>query len=307
MALKNIAASVLARLKNQSKEEGISFQLVLQLFAQEEFLRKLSVSRYSDNLILKGGMFIYTLTEFDSRPTRDIDFMIRELHGSLENIRQTMECICNVSTGNDFIKLEVLDTEPITVDKKYPGVKTMLIGRIEKVRIPFSIDIGIDDVIVPIPVKRTIVTRLSGFVSPEVFTYSLESTIAEKFDAILQRMSGTSRMKDFYDIYYLSGIFDFQGKILTEAISKTLIQRERELDKDAFKDISSFKNNTFLQKQWKAFEPTREANLSFEETILRLIYFLEPIYQCILENTLYTKNWDCEHQAWIEVKSKEEK
>ena len=201
MALKNIAASVLARLKNQSKEEGISFQLVLQLFAQEEFLRKLSVSRYSDNLILKGGMFIYTLTEFDSRPTRDIDFMIRELQGSLENIRQTMECICNVSTGNDFIKLEVLDTEPITVDKKYPGVKTMLIGRIEKVRIPFSIDIGIDDVIVPIPVKRTIVTRLSGFVSPEVFTYSLESTIAEKFDAILQRMSGTSRMKDFYDIY----------------------------------------------------------------------------------------------------------
>ena len=158
MALKNIAASVLARLKNQSKEEGISFQLVLQLFAQEEFFRKLSVSRYSDNLILKGGMFIYTLTEFDSRPTRDIDFMIRELHGSLENIRQTMECICNVSTGNDFIKLEVLDTEPITVDKKYPGVKTMLIGRIEKVRIPFSIDIGIDDVIVPIPVKRTIVT-----------------------------------------------------------------------------------------------------------------------------------------------------
>lgn len=83
MALKNIAASVLARLKNQSKEEGISFQLVLQLFAQEEFLRKLSVSRYSDNLILKGGMFIYTLTEFDSRPTRDIDFMIRELMEAL--------------------------------------------------------------------------------------------------------------------------------------------------------------------------------------------------------------------------------
>ena len=150
-------------------------------------------------------------------------------------------------------------------------------------------------------------TRLPEFESPLVYTYSLESTIAEKFDAILQRMSGTSRMKDFYDIYYLSGIFDFQGKILTEAISKTLIQRERELDKDAFKDISSFKNNTFLQKQWKAFEPAREANLSFEETILRLIYFLEPIYQCILENTLYTKNWDCEHQAWIEVKSKEEK
>ena len=180
MALKNIVASVLTRLKNQSKEEGIPFQLVLQLFAQEEFLRKLSMSGYSDNFILKGGMFIYTLTEFDSRPTRDIDFMIRALHGSLENIKQTMKCICEISTGNDFIKLEVLATEPITVDKKYPGVKTMLIGNIEKVKIPFSIDIGVDDVIVPIPVKRTIVTRLPNFVSPKVFTYSLESTIAEK-------------------------------------------------------------------------------------------------------------------------------
>lgn len=73
MAIKDMAASVLTRLKNQSKAEKIPFQLVLQLFVQEEFLRKLSLSQYKDNLILKGGMFIYTLTEFGSRPTRDID------------------------------------------------------------------------------------------------------------------------------------------------------------------------------------------------------------------------------------------
>ena len=96
--------------------------MVLQLFAQEEFLRKLSFSQYADNLILKGGMFIYTLTEFDSRPTRDIDFLIKNLHGSLENIEQTMRDICNISTGNDFIMLEVLGTETISIDKKYPGV-----------------------------------------------------------------------------------------------------------------------------------------------------------------------------------------
>ncbi|HBA49334.1 MAG TPA: hypothetical protein DCZ91_16380, partial [Lachnospiraceae bacterium] len=73
-------------------------------------------------------------------------------------------------------------------------------GRIGRVKIPFLIDVGIDDVIVPNPIKRSIITRLPDFVSSEVFTYSLESTIAEKFDAILQRMAGTSRMKDFYDI-----------------------------------------------------------------------------------------------------------
>jgi len=91
-------------------------------------------------------------------------------------------------------------------------------GRIGRVKIPFLIDVGIDDVIVPNPIKRSIVTRFPDFVSPEVFTYSLESTIAEKFDAILQRMAGTSRMKDFYDIYYLSEIFDFEGMVIIEAV-----------------------------------------------------------------------------------------
>lgn len=92
--------------------------------------------------------------------------------------------------GNDFITIEVLGTETISVDKKYPGVKTSFMGSIGKVRIPFSVDVGIDDVIVPDPIKRMIITRLPDFVFPEVYTYSLESTIAEKFDAILQRMAG---------------------------------------------------------------------------------------------------------------------
>ena len=103
MAIKNVEASVLTRLKNLSKKEGIPFQMVLQLFAQEEFLRKLSFSQYADNLILKGGMFIYSLTEFDSRPTRDIDFLIKNLHGSLENIEQTIRDICNISKMAEVI------------------------------------------------------------------------------------------------------------------------------------------------------------------------------------------------------------
>lgn len=298
MAIKNMAASVLTRLKNQSKEEGIPFQMVLQLFAQEEFLRKLSLSEYVDNLILKGGMFIYTLTEFDSRPTRDVDFLIKDLHGSLENIEQIMRDICNISTGNDFVTLEVLRTETISVDKKYPGVKTSFVGCIGKVRIPFSIDVGIDDVIVPNPIKRSIVTRLPDFVSPEVFTYSLESTIAEKFDAILQRMAGTSRMKDFYDIYYLSGIFDFEGETLIEAIKSTLAHRNRELPGDVFAEIAGFKNNNALNTQWKAFAPAKESGLLFDNVLDRLTVFLEPIYQNILRKTDFDKRWSHESKMW---------
>ena len=83
---------------------------------------------------------------------------------------------------------------------------------------------------------------------------------------------------------------------------KTLIQRDRELDKDAFIEISIFKDNTFLLKQWRAFEPAEKTNLSFEEAIQRLVHFLEPIYQSVLENESYTKNWNCEHHAWEDVK-----
>lgn len=299
MAVKNIAASVLTRLKNQSKEEGIPFQTVLQLFAQEEFLRKLSISVYTENLILKGGMFIYTLTEFDSRPTKDIDFLLKDLHGSLENTKQTMQDICNIPTGNEFITLEVLGTETITSEMEYPGVRTSLMGHIGNVRIPFSIDVGIDDVIVPNPVKRKITTRLPEFNAPEVYTYSLESSIAEKFDSILKRMAGTSRMKDFYDIYYLSGMYDFDGKMLSEAVRSTLTHRKREQPEDVFTDIADFPNNGVLDTRWKAFDPVKETGLPFRIVIDRLIAFLEPIYRNILQGEKFDKHWNCESRIWI--------
>lgn len=299
MAVKNMAASVLSRLKNQAKEEKISFQMVLQLFAQEEFLRKLSASDFADNLILKGGMFIYTLTEFDSRPTRDIDFLLRNLHGSLENTENTMKMICEVNTGNDFITLEVVGTEQISVEKKYPGIKTHFLGRINNVRIPFSIDVGIDDIIVPNPVKREILTRLPDFETPKVYTYSLESTIAEKFDAILQRMAGTSRMKDFYDIYYLSGIFNFNGTVLREAVEKTLKHRGRELNPVIFDEIREFDSSTFLNTQWRAFEPAQSAGLEFSEALRRLEMFLKPVYESILEDSSWNADWLCTDKMWI--------
>lgn len=243
-------------------------------------------------------MFIYTLTEFDSRPTRDIDFLLRNLQGSLENTENTMKKICAVDTGNDFITIEVVGTEQISVEKKYPGIKTHFIGRINNVRSSFSIDVGIDDIIVPNPVKREILTRLPDFQAPKVYTYSLESTIAEKFDAILQRMSGTSRMKDFYDIYYLSGIFDFDGAVLREAVDKTLKHRGREQNPTAFEEIRDFENNAFLNTQWKAFEPAQIAELEFSEALVRLEVFLKPVYESILENTDWTASWICEDRKW---------
>ncbi len=97
------AASVLARLKNKSKESDKSYQLFLQLFSQEEFLRRLENSQYSENLVLKGGLFLYTLTEFDSRVTVDIDFLLKKLPNSPEQLQKILKDIIEQETGNNFV------------------------------------------------------------------------------------------------------------------------------------------------------------------------------------------------------------
>lgn len=156
--MKDKATSVLARLKNQAKEIGLSYQMCLQLFFQEEFLRRLSLSPYCTNFILKGGLFIYTLTEFQSRATQDIDFLMRQLTNDIDKVKVIMKEISQVASTNDYIKIEVLDAGNIMQDKEYQGVSVKFIGRIKQVRVPFSIDVGMDDVIVPKAVKRTLKT-----------------------------------------------------------------------------------------------------------------------------------------------------
>ena len=217
----DMGASVIARLKNKAKETGKPFQLHLQLFCQEEFLRRLAASRYAENLVLKGGLFIYTLTNFESRATVDIDFLLRQFPGTIEDIKRMVDEIIATDSDNDFITFSSRGFETISPQRKYTGVSFQLVGQIKNTRTPFDVDFGVGDVIVPNSHRRAIPVQLDGFDVPEVLTYSLESTIAEKFDALLQRLELTSRMKDIYDIYYLSSMFDFDGRALQQAVFET--------------------------------------------------------------------------------------
>lgn len=179
------AASVLARLKNKGKETGRSYQLCLQLFCQEEFLRHLEKSQYAENLVLKGGLFIYSITGFDSRVTVDVDFLLRKVLNTPEKLKKVLEEIIATPTGNDFVTFEITNIAPIAVAKKYAGIGASLVARIKNTKTPFSIDFGVGDVIVSNQEKRKIPTQLADFAAPMVNTYSLETTIAEKIDAIL--------------------------------------------------------------------------------------------------------------------------
>lgn len=293
-------ASVLARLKNKAKESGRSYQLCLQLFCQEEFLRRLEKSNYAENFVLKGGLFIYSVTNFDSRVTVDIDFLLRKIPNTPEQLRKVLEEIISCDIGNDFVTFEIKNVAPITVAKKYTGIGADLIARIKNTRTPFSIDFGVGDVIVPGQEKRTIPTQLSDFDAPIVNTYSIETVVAEKLDAILSLMEFSSRMKDYYDIYYLANKFDFDGAILTEALKKTFANREHLFTAEQFEQILTFDNDAAMQKKWKAFVKKINTETDDFRMILDTIEkFLEEPFLASINDTEYLKQWIMQGGKWI--------
>ncbi|MDD6688949.1 MAG: nucleotidyl transferase AbiEii/AbiGii toxin family protein [Clostridium sp.] len=296
----DIAASVLARLKNKAAESGRSYQLCLQLFCQEEFLRRLEKSKYAENLVLKGGLFIYSLTDFDSRVTVDVDFLLRQMPNTPEQLKTVLEEIIAIPTGNDFITFEIKDVAPIAVAKKYAGIGASVVARIKNTKTPFSIDFGVGDVIVPKQEKRKIPTQLSDFDSPTVNTYSLETTIAEKIDAILSLMEFSSRMKDYYDIYYLANKFDFDGATLTKALKKTFENRGHSFTIEQFEQVMGFDRDGAMQKKWKAFVRKIDTKTDDYGTVLKTIKaFLTKPFMAAVESKAFTDNWTAQNGRWI--------
>ena len=300
----DIAASVLAKLKNKAKASGISYQQCLQLFFQEEFLRRLAGSKYSENFVLKGGLFIYTLTNFESRATVDVDFLMRGLNNDLAHMDEIIAEILAVDTGNDFVTFKAGKTEPIAIQRKYHGISTQITGYIKNVRVPFNVDIGVGDVIVPNAQRRNIQTQLDGYEKPEILTYSLESTIAEKFDAILQRFELTGRMKDFYDIYYLSRAFDFDGLKLQTAIQETLQNRGTVYEKDSFDRILALADDPDMQTKWRYFLKTLgNPDMPFADVIAGIKAFLLPVWDAIITDIEFQNNWLAADKAWTKEKT----
>ena len=296
----DIAASVLARLKNKAKESGRSYQLCLQLFCQEEFLRRLEKSQYSENLVLKGGLFIYSITDFDSRVTVDVDFLLRKVPNTPEQLQTVIETIISTPTDNDFVTFEIKDIAPIAVAKKYAGIGVSLVARIKNTKTPFSIDFGVGDVIVPKQEKRKIPTQLDDFISPTVNTYSLETTIAEKIDAILSLMEFSSRMKDYYDIYYLANKFDFDGATLTEALRKTFENRRHTFTAEQFEQVMAFDSDEAMQKKWKAFVRKIDAKMDDYSTVLKTIktFLIKPFTAAVVCKE-FNEKWSATSGEWM--------
>ncbi len=184
--MKDRAQSTLDKLKNKSRTQNIAFGQLLQIVCQEEFLRRLSMSKYRNNFILKGGLFIYVISDFKSRTTIDIDFLMKDQSNKIDMVYNNIHEIIHTRTKNDFITFEIIKTEPITVENKYPGVSVRMVGKIKNTKTPVHIDVGVGDVVTPQPELRTMKPQLEDFGHVTICTYSLESAVAEKLDGLLK-------------------------------------------------------------------------------------------------------------------------
>lgn len=262
MEKKNYGKSVRTRLVNLMNETGYKYMYLLARYFNERLLYRVSVSQYKDNFLLKGGSLLYALDGLEARPTVDIDFMADRISRDRNNMTEIFRKIVAINCDEDgvYFDTENIKPEPITVDKKYPGLRFYVTAHMDTIVHNMSVDIGFGDVVSPCPMTIDFPLLLPNIPSVNLQAYSLETVVAEKFHAMIDRDETNSRMKDFFDCYMLFTQRNISDETLFEAIKATFDNRalaykpNLKLFSDGFATDKEriIRWNTFLKKiKWK--------------------------------------------------------
>lgn len=297
----NSVASIKDRLKNKSRETGRTLQELFTLYGLERTIYRLSVSPYKENFVLKGGIFLYALYQGDyPRSTTDIDLLAQRISNAEADMKEVFTNILSQEADDPLrFDLETLNVIPITEFKEYHGVNVSVTAYLDRTRIPISIDIGFNDLIYPEKTEMEFPITLEDNSVPRIFAYSLYSSVAEKFEAIVSLGYDNSRFKDYYDLYILATRNDFDGKILSEAIRETFDHR-----KTGLTDIAAFEPefaaDPLRQSRWRAFTKKKQAmiSISLEDTIRIIQSFLTPVIACITSTEDCPGHWHHEQHKW---------
>ncbi len=274
MGEKNYGKSVRAKLLNISKAEKLGYQLIVIRYIQERLLYRLSQSRFREKLFLKGGALLYALEQFRARPTLDIDFLGDKISRDKEFVKMAFEEICAVSCPEDGMTFdtESISAEEITVNKEYHGIRLHVTARLDTIRQVISMDIGFGDVITPKPEELDYPVLLKETPAVNIMAYSLETVVAEKFQAMIDLAEENSRMKDFFDVYRILESNKVNEEMLQQAITATFSNRETGYKPDHILFAEEFVKSPTRIAFWKGFlrkiKYTEE--LSFE-TVMTVI------------------------------------
>ena len=221
----NLAASVAARLLNRAKITGDDYQTLLTNFCFERFLHRLGMSGIRDRFILKGAMLLRVWSEQPYRATRDLD-LLRRGDASFDAIRNDIRTVCATSVEPDAVEYDAgaVKVEAIREDDEYAGARATLPARCGSARLSLQIDMGVGDAVWP-PPTLCAYPALLEFSAPQVLAYPREAVVAEKLEAMVVLGDRNSRIKDFFDLYYLGKESEFDRRRLTESVRRTFARR----------------------------------------------------------------------------------
>lgn len=293
--ISNLPASVHQKLLNKATETSRPFNELLQYFAMERFIYRLSKTEHSSKFTLKGALMFTVWGAPASRPTKDID-LLGKTNNDIRVIEKIVRDACKVKVEPDGMTFDQDSVvgEPIAEDADYEGVRVTLKGTLGNAKVNLQIDIGFGDVVSPRQTKISYPTILD-LPAPKFNGYSKESSIAEKFQAMVKLGILNSRMKDFYDIWTMARMFDFEVEVLANAMQKTFKKRNTDIVVHPQVFDASFCSDKSKQTQWKAFlkkSKLRNAPEDFCVVIKVIEKFLVPVLKAVVEGKGHRKKLD---------------
>jgi len=292
---RNLAASVRQRLLNIAKRDGEAFDLVLTRYALERLLYRLGQSQYHNQFLLKGAMLFAVWGGEAHRPTRDID-LLGFGTSELPQVVKIFQDICQEDVEPDGLEFlpDTMRAIEIREDQEYQGVRVLFEARLENAVIPIQIDIGYGDAVTPAPENINYPTVLD-FSAPNLRAYPIYTVVAEKFQAMVWLGIANSRMKDFYDLWFIMRKFPFDGQVLSTAIEATFARRKTPLPTEAPLALTlTFANDAAKQTQWKAFlrkNALSVDDLTFPDIITALHDFLMPPTLASAQGLVFKASW----------------
>ncbi len=290
----NLAASVHARLLNHARRAQRPFQELLQYYAMERFLYRLSTTPHRARFVLKGALMLYVWDAPLARATKDLDFLGRT-GNSLENLERVVREVCTSDVEPDGMVFDpaTVTTERIKEDADYEGVRIRFVGLLGKARVAMQIDVGFGDVVTPSAQDITFPTLLD-FPAPALSGYPRETVVAEKFQAMVYLRTVNSRMKDFYDVWLLASQFPFDGVVLGKAIAVTFQNRDTAIDVAPIAFTPDFTEQASTLAQWTAFRrklPNAQCPSLLTEVVPLLSEFLLPIARACECGERFDQRW----------------
>lgn len=248
------AMSLKGRIKNYAKSNNIAAQVVLQNYMFECFLARLSVSKYNEKFVVKGGMLIAAIVGLDTRSTMDLDTTLRNLPLTEEKITEAVETICKIDMKDDVI-FTVKSIEPIRKDDIYGGYCVRLDAVYDTIITPLSIDVSTGDVITPDAVKYEFSGIFDEDIRISLWGYNIETVIAEKVETILRRGVFTTRSRDYYDVYILGTTQEYDKEIYKEALKATAEHRgSTEQISDVEGILNQISESDRLKDMWRKYQ-----------------------------------------------------